>query len=484
MDKGTSVHSVFWFWSQGAPLCGYFSKSPGKRWASTTIFVFIFVISFVYWIDKSAITDDNFFRTIATTLSPKKSPAHVEFSHNHSNLNSTLTYPSPTTHPVTIEKEESSPVACPAYTRWIHEDLQPWKSTGITRDMVERGRVHANFRLVIVKGKAYVERYSKAFQTRDVFTIWGILQLLRLYPGKIPDLELMFWCGDSTRIKKRDHQGLKAKSVPPLFHYCNDDESLDIVFPDWTFWGWPELDIKPWTTTLEGLKEGNKRIKWKDRKPYAFWKGNPYVSKRRAELLKCNVPNKKDWNVRFYIQDWIKESKKGFKNSKLEDQCTHRYKIYIEGNTWSVSEKYILACNSMTLLVMPQYHDFFTRSLVPMQHYWPIKITNNICKDLKLAVEWGNNHTDKAQKIGEAGSKFVQENLKMDFVYDYMFHLLSEYAKLLKFKPTIPPGTLEACSETMACLKDDKLWKIKKFMVESMVKTPRDTLPCTMPPPL
>ena len=72
-----------------------------------------------------------------------------------------------------------------------------------------------------------------------------------------------------------------------------------------------------------------------------------------------------------------------------------RYKIYIEGWTWSVSEKYILACNSMTLLVNPQYHDFFTRSLVPMQHYLPINITNNICRDLKLAVEWGNNHPDK-----------------------------------------------------------------------------------------
>ena len=72
-----------------------------------------------------------------------------------------------------------------------------------------------------------------------------------------------------------------------------------------------------------------------------------------------------------------------------------RYKIYIEGKTWSVSEKYILACNSMTLLLIPQYHDFFTRSLVPMQHYWPIKITNNTCRDIKLTVEWGNYHTDK-----------------------------------------------------------------------------------------
>ncbi|KAK4578304.1 hypothetical protein RGQ29_028429 [Quercus rubra] len=476
---GTYFHSIFLFWLRGARLCGHFSVSIGKRWATITIFILSFVsISLCWiWIQKSVITD------IVTKPSPRKSPGQVDFPLNCSNLNLTLTCPT-TWRPVTIEKEESSPVACPEYTRWIHEDLRPWQSTGITRDMVESGRVYANFRLVIVKGKAYVEKYKGAYQTRDVFTIWGILQLLRLYPGKVPDLELMFWCGDETVIKKRDHQGLKATSVPPVFNYCKDDETLDIVFPDWSFWGWPEVDIKPWGTTLEALKEGNKKIKWKDRKPYAFWKGNPYVSKKRVELMKCNVSNKNDWNVRLYIQDWDKDSKQGFKNSKLEDQCTHRYKIYIEGKTWSVSEKYILACNSMTLLLIPQYHDFFTRSLVPMQHYWPIKITNNTCRDIKLAVEWGNYHTDKAQEIGEAGSKFVQENLKMDFVYDYMFHLLSEYSKLLKFEPTIPLGAHEVCSETMACQEGNKFWRIKNFMVESMVKSPRNTLPCTMPPPL
>ncbi|KAL4621903.1 hypothetical protein ACB092_06G260900 [Castanea dentata] len=293
--------------------------SPVKRWASITIFIFFFVISFVYWIDKSALTGNYFFRTFANTLSPKKSSVQLEFPFNCSNLNLTC----PTNHPVTIEKEESSPVACPAYMRWIHEDLRPWKSAGITRDMVERGRDYANFRLVIVKGKAYVETYRGTFQTRDVFTIWGILQLLRLYPGKVPDLELMFCLGDETHIKKRDYQ---ATSAPPVFNYCEDDETLDIVFPDWSFWGWAEVDIKPWGITLEALKEGNKKIKWKDRKPYAFWKGNPYVSQKRVELLKCNPSNKNDWNVRLYIQNWEAESKHGFKNSKLEDQCTHRHR--------------------------------------------------------------------------------------------------------------------------------------------------------------
>jgi hypothetical protein len=78
--------------------------------------------------------------------------------------------------------------------------------------------------------------------------------------------------------------------------------------------------------------------------------------------------------------------------------CVRRYKIYIEGRGWSVSDKYILACDSMTLFVKPEYYDFFIRSMVPLQHYWPVSARNK-CRDIKFAVEWGNNHTDKVLKM-------------------------------------------------------------------------------------
>ncbi|XVF80038.1 hypothetical protein PTKIN_Ptkin15bG0038400 [Pterospermum kingtungense] len=338
--------------------------------------------------------------------------------------------------------------------------------------MIEGGKSKSNFRLVIVKGKAYVEKYSKPYQTRDVFTIWGILQLLRLYPGMVPDLDLLFYSGDSTVIMKRDYRGPNATSPPPVFHYCGQEESLDIVFPDWTFWGWAEVNIKPWEETLKAIKEGRKKINWENRAPSAYWKGNPYVSVDREDLLKCNLSDKYDWNVRLYSQDWGKEIKEGFKHSKLEDQCTHRYKIYIEGRTWSVSEKYILACNSMALMIEPRYFDFFSRSMVPLLHYWPIR-TKTKCRDLKFSVEWGNNHTKKARAIGEAGSKLIEEFLTMRNVYDYMFHLLNEYSKLLKFKPTIPLKAKRVCSEMTAC-SEKGLWK--EFMVQSMVKHPEGVL--------
>lgn len=75
-------------------------------------------------------------------------------------------------------------------------------------------------------------------------------------------------------------------------------------------------------------------------------------------------------------------------------KCKARYKIYIEGVAWSVSQKYILACDSMALVVKPRYYDFLTRNLMPLIHYWPVD-KKKMCESIKNTVEWGNKHTDK-----------------------------------------------------------------------------------------
>jgi protein glucosyltransferase len=48
----------------------------------------------------------------------------------------------------------------------------------------------------------------------------------------------------------------------------------------------------------------------------------------------------------------------------------------------------------MTLFIKPRYYDFFSRSLVPYMHFWPIS-KQNMCEDIKYAVDWGNTHPEK-----------------------------------------------------------------------------------------
>ncbi|KAJ8450211.1 hypothetical protein Cgig2_033405 [Carnegiea gigantea] len=233
--------------------------------------------------------------------------------------------------------------------------LSIWKEKGIKQQMVEVLKEQAHFRLI------------KSHQNRDTFTLWGILQLLKLYPGRLPDLDLMFQCDDITLIKGEKYIGENSSFAPPFFHYILR-----------------RVNVQPWPQLANDLKEGSSLKNWTTRKPFAFWKGNVHNGINRNKLVDC--ASAKDWNAEIVHQN-------------IHDDLQQlRCKIFIEGDAWSISSKYILACDSMTLLVEPDYDDFFTRGLIPLKHYWPINL-KNLCKSIKFAVEWGNNNTDKVSNI-------------------------------------------------------------------------------------
>lgn len=82
--------------------------------------------------------------------------------------------------------------------------------------------------------------------------------------------------------------------------------------------------------------------------------------------------------------------------------------------------------------------------------------------------------------MGKASSEFFQEEVKMDYVYDYMLHLLTEYAKLLRYKPSVPENATELCLESIACRAPTN---VKKLLLESMEKSTHEAEPCSLPPP-
>lgn len=181
------------------------------------------------------------------------------------------------------------------------------------------------------------------------------------------------------------------------------------------------------------------------------------------------------------MQVWGSESRDGFRQSNLADQCRYRYKIYVEGNSWSVSQKYILACDSAALLVSRRYYDFFSRGVTAMKHYYPIDIHSK-CRSINETVCFGNSHPEQAQSVGREGSEFIRKNLKMECVYDYMFHLFNEYSKLMRFNPRVPQKAVKVSSPSMA---DKETGLVKKFMMDSEFKPSASAtwIPCTLPPP-
>ncbi|EFJ25800.1 glycosyltransferase, CAZy family GT90 [Selaginella moellendorffii] len=330
---------------------------------------------------------------------------------------------------------------CPDYFKWIERDLSPWKNTGISQGDLQEAKSKADFRVVIVDGKLYMERYRYCYQTRAQYTLWGIRMLLEEFPGQVPDLELMFMCGDRPQVLRKNYSSNSVWPPPPLFSYCTTrDEHYDIVFPDWSFWGWPEVNIAPWTVEREKIFSGAEKIKWLQREPIAQWKGNTWMGKIRPMLVQCNSST----SILVYHQNWDDEIKNNFSSSDLSKQCSYRYKVYVEGIGWSVSLKYVMSCGSTMLQINPQYLEFYSRSLIPYLHFIPVRKTK-ICQSIQEAVEWGNTFPHKALSLGRCAQNFLQEQLTMDYVYEYMLLLLQRYAKLLKFKP-VPLQGVQAMS--------------------------------------
>ncbi|XP_002982900.2 protein O-glucosyltransferase 1 [Selaginella moellendorffii] len=316
---------------------------------------------------------------------------------------------------------------CPAYYSRVFEDLAPWKEKGIQEHDLETARKHSAFRAIVRDGRLYVELYYRCFQTRMMFTIVGIMQLLQRFPGQIPDVDIFFNCQDRPQITKSAFD----EAPPPLFGYCSTKNHFDIPFPDWSFWGWPENKILPWRSQLKRITQ---QAEWKDRDSSVQWRGDPRTSQIRQRLIACNSTGDKTLLV--HGQNWRDQS--DLQNWKLESHCHSRYKLYAEGYAWSASYKYIMGCGSTVLAIDSDYYEFFTRDLKAGVHYVPISREGNLCQSISNARQWGESHPGEAQAIATRGQRFLVEDLSLDQVYGYMLHLIQEYGKLQKFKPPVP----------------------------------------------
>lgn len=120
---------------------------------------------------------------------------------------------------------------CPSYFQLIQKDLEPWKESGITQEMIEWAKDAAFFRVVVLDSKLYIERYKQCFMNRAIFEVWGLLLFVEKFKGQIPDVEFMFACGDVPRMPRTGSAGV-------MFSFDSNHGHYDIPFPDWTFWGW------------------------------------------------------------------------------------------------------------------------------------------------------------------------------------------------------------------------------------------------------
>ncbi|GAQ78892.1 hypothetical protein KFL_000200440 [Klebsormidium nitens] len=345
------------------------------------------------------------------------------------------------TLPEESDGEDGDMRNCPAWFSSLREDFKPWSDKGgITIQDVEAAQPIAASRFQILNGSLYMENFHHCFQSRLRYSLWGLLMLLRKYPGSIPDVDFMWDCGDDPKAFRPADPG---DPIPFLFNFCKLAHSIDVPFPDWSFWGWPELQILPWQNQSVKIAQGGADAgAWRQRKPTAFWKGNVWVGYGLTQNLRLELTDcRRDpvWEVEAYGQDWGAEVANGFQYSRQWQQCGWRYKVYAEGNAWSVSSKYGFACGSTMLVIEPYFEAFYSRGMA-YGHNCLFVRRRPLCEALKEQIDWGNEHETEAEAIGQAGQKWILEDVRMEHVYEYMLHLLQTYAALQTFTPARSSG--------------------------------------------
>ena len=77
------------------------------------------------------------------------------------------------------------------------------------------------------------------------------------------------------------------KKVPSLFRYCACDGTLDIVFPDWSFWGWI-LSTKFYISFPLRYKQKNHSFFF----PLSFFRKDDYVIVYLKKIMYLSFPHK------------------------------------------------------------------------------------------------------------------------------------------------------------------------------------------------
>ncbi|TRY95302.1 hypothetical protein DNTS_006749 [Danionella cerebrum] len=327
-----------------------------------------------------------------------------------------------------VDHQPCIPENCSCYQSVLKDDLKSFKngiSAELMADTVNRG-VGSHYQ--IIGNKLYREK-SCMFPARCSGVEHFILKAI----NKLPDLEVV--------INVRDYPQVPRWIQPtlPVLSFSKTADYQDIMYPAWTFWEggpavWPiyPTGLGRWDLMRDDLKRSAEHWPWKKKIQKGFFRGSRTSSERDPLiLLSRTAPDLVDAE---YTKNQAWKSEKDTlgrppaKEIPLVDHCKFKYLFNFRGVAASFRLKHLFLCGSLVFHVGEEWTEFFYSQLKPWVHYIPVK------QDLELLLFVKENDA-VAEEIAARGQSFILDHLRMDDVYCYWEMLLTDFSKLLKYKP-------------------------------------------------
>ncbi|CAK9072743.1 Pre-mRNA-splicing factor ATP-dependent RNA helicase DHX16 (DEAH-box protein 16), partial [Durusdinium trenchii] len=297
-------------------------------------------------------------------------------------------------------------------------------------------RKKACIRLRVLDGVAYVLDMFPGYQSRHRSTLHALARVLARF-GPLPNLEVTIDVTDG-ELQKID--------LPILVITHKKEEPRGILYPDFTFYSWPESSCPPETShdysyLFQKFKSWHHRYApWQNRSDLVFWRGAPVDDERAREKVVQRFQREVEKSdVKF--MSWKVVSSTGLNEVQgcvgLLEQCQYRYLAFLAGTTYSSRIKYQLLCGSLVLAHEPRFIEWWSHLLLPGVHYAPVQ---SDWSDVSVMMELLRRQETQARRLARQGQRLAQVALSPTAVDCYWWKLLVMSAKVLPYPTdTLPP---------------------------------------------
>ncbi|XP_034406949.1 protein O-glucosyltransferase 1 [Cyclopterus lumpus] len=325
-----------------------------------------------------------------------------------------------------------NPVNCSCHLRVLQDDLRPFRgrlSEDVMAATVQRG-VGTHYQII---GHKLYREHNCMFPARCSGVEHFILEVI----DRLPDLEMV--------VNVRDYPQVPSWVQPtlPVFSFSKTADYQDIMYPAWTFWEggpavWPiyPTGLGRWDLMRDDLKKSAAQWPWKKKEFKGFFRGSrtsperdPLIllSREAPELVDAEYTKNQAWKSE---KDTL--GRPPAKEIPLVDHCKYKYLFNFRGVAASFRLKHLFLCGSLVFHVGDEWQEFFYPQLQPWVHYIPVK---QDLSDVRELLQFVQENDAIAQEIATRGKEFILNRLRMQDVSCYWERLLTEFSRLLTYKP-------------------------------------------------
>ncbi len=199
------------------------------------------------------------------------------------------------------------------------------------------------------------------------------------------------------------------------------------------------------TFFIKDLSNEIKRYRWQKKYSQAIWRGSTtggcissenFLNFPRAKAVHFSLENPELVNARFTNLVQCNEQEEVIKkfgnffdeNMPVKKQIRYKYQLLIDGNTCAYSRAFWQFFSNCAIFKQSSDHiQWYYGEMEPYVHYIPLE---EDLSDLSIKIQWAKKNDRKVQKIIQNAQNLSQKTLTRKAIYQYLYQLLMQYAKL------------------------------------------------------